>query len=136
MFCADDCKDLCKRPVSLCWPPHLTRLFCYATTTGVASQLDECRQWLRHTQGFILQLLKQVQGFSEDCPPGASSSMDASSSMEDGTCSTSSAPNSAASLNAWRTMCQEASDALATVAEAMAAGGTEVRGGGWGVCRA
>ena len=53
--------------------------------------------------------------------------MDAGSSMDEGSCSTSTAPNSAASLNAWRTMCQEASDALATVAESMAAGGQEVR---------
>jgi hypothetical protein len=47
--------------------------------------------------------------------------------MEEGGCSTSTAPNSAASLNAWRTMCQEASDALGNVAESMANGGAEVR---------
>jgi hypothetical protein len=83
---------------------------------GVATQLDECRQWLRHTQGFVLQVLKQVQGFA----------MDTTSSMEEGTCTTSTAPNSAASLNAWRSMCQDASDALGSVAEIMANGGAEV----------
>jgi hypothetical protein len=89
---------------------------------GVATQLDECRQWLRHTQGFVLQVLKQVQGFAIDGQPGVSTT----SSMEQGSCTTSTAPNSAASLNAWRTMCQDASDALGSVAESMASGGAEV----------
>jgi hypothetical protein len=105
-------------------------LVCLAAA-GVATQLDECRQWLRHTQGFVLQLLKQVQSFVTDCQPSCSSmdattSMDASSSMDGGSCSTSTAPASAASLHTWRCMCQEASDALATVAESMTAGGNEV----------
>lgn len=111
-------------------------------TAGVATQLDECRQWLRHTQGFVLQLLKQAQGFAADDGsqqqqqhPIPISSMDASSSMEEGSCSASTAaPNSAASLHAWRTMCQEASDALGTVAESMANGGSKVGAGKLYVC--
>lgn len=91
-------------------------------------QLDQCRQWLRHIQGFVLQVLKQVGGFADDGQqPGVSSMDTTTSSMEEGGCSTSTAPKSAASLNAWRTMCQEASDALGNVAESMSNGGAEVR---------
>lgn len=93
-------------------------------SSGVATQLDECRQWLKHTQNFILQVQKQVHSFAEEQHPSVSS-MDTSASLDEASCSTSNAPNSAASLNAWRTMCQEASDALGAVAAAMAAGGSE-----------
>lgn len=96
-----------------------------AAPAGVATQLDECRQWLKHTQNFILQVQKEVHSFAEEQHPGTSS-MDTSASLEEASCSTSNAPNSAASLNAWRTMCQEASDALGAVAAAMTAGGSEV----------
>lgn len=93
--------------------------------SGVATQLDECRLWLRGTQSFVLQLQKQVQGFAEEGQP-STASVDAGFSLQDGGCSTSTAPNSAASLNAWRMMCQEASDTLGCVAESMASGGAEV----------
>jgi hypothetical protein len=96
---------------------------------GVATQLDECRLWLRGTQGFVLQLQKQVQGYADDGQP-STAGLDTGYSVQDGGCSTSTAPNSAASLNAWRVMCQEASDALGGVAETMDAGGAEVRLGG------
>lgn len=99
---------------------------------GVATQLDECRLWLRATQGFVLQLQKQVQGFADEGQPSTSAMEAGFSLQEAAACST--APNSAASLNAWRSMCQEASDALGSVAETMSAGGAEVRVVLWGAC--
>jgi hypothetical protein len=95
---------------------------------GVVAQLDECRQWLKGLQGFVLQLSKHVQGFADEGGPQSSASIDdALSSMEEG-CSTScGAPSSAASLAAWRALCQDAADVLGAVVEQMAAGGAEVR---------
>jgi hypothetical protein len=95
---------------------------------GVAPQLDECRQWLRQAQGFVLALSKQVQGFADDEGLAAAASAEALSSMEEG-CSTISAhgssngPSSAASLAAWRSTCGEAADALAAAVQQAAAGG-------------
>lgn len=69
-----------------------------AALAGAAAEADECRIWLKHVQGFVMQQSRQVQA------------------------TLSGAPGSALSTGMWRSACLDASEVLARIADELAGG--------------
>lgn len=98
-----------------------------ASCAGEMASMDHCRQWLKHVQGYVLQLQKQITAFASDQQISSSSS---SVMSVDDACSTSSSSTTAGTAvgeAAWRAMCQDSAKCLSRVAEHMMSGAPEVR---------
>lgn len=91
-----------------------------AEFAGGSVGLEDCRQWLKQMQGYVLHITKQVQACIAESPVSDASS---TSSMDEAGSSNSSAAGTAAGDTAWRVMCQDAAEILSRVADQMETGG-------------
>lgn len=111
--------SLCSVPVHarVCdQPSH----FSLVLAAGGQTTVDDCRQWLKQLQEYVLHLTKQVQACTSDSPASDASSI---SSMDEAGSHTSSTAGTAAADATWRMMCQDAAEVLNRVADQMESGG-------------
>lgn len=92
----------------------------HAACAGGPAEVEDCRQWLKQMQGYVLHLTKQVQTCTVD---GTLSESSSTSSMDEAGSSNSSTAGTAAAVTAWRVLCQDAAEMLSRVADQMESGG-------------